>query len=159
MSDYYENLCPFCESNLLLSYFCADCHSVFCEDCVHFTIADELVCSSCGSREISMENIAALECKNCNSRHIASIQKQIKTCPQCSSDHVVKIVQKFDWLRNRFKAIITNSKQFLNPLMYAADVISIQKEKLIRLREDSVKICHNPRLEMELLQLIKLFQD
>ncbi|TFG19029.1 MAG: hypothetical protein EU530_07475 [Promethearchaeota archaeon] len=160
MSDaYYESCCPFCEKNLLLSYFCQNCASVFCEECVHFALTDELVCATCGSREISMENMTALECKECKSRHIASVQKHVKTCPSCSSDQVTKIVDKFDLLRNRFKNIITNSKQFLSPLVYAADTISIQKEKLIRLREDSVKICHYPRLEMELLQLIKLFKD
>ncbi|MHA1112082.1 MAG: hypothetical protein ACTSRE_13320 [Promethearchaeota archaeon] len=160
MADsYYENLCPFCESNLLLSYFCEECHSVFCEECVHFALTDELKCATCGSKEVSMENMAQLECKDCKSKHIVSVQKQVKTCPSCSSDHVMKIVDKFDLLRNRFKSIITNSKQFLSPLVYAADTISIQKEKLIRLREDSVKICHYPRLEMELLQLIKLFKN
>ncbi len=159
MSDYYDNLCPFCENNLLLTYFCEDCTSVFCQECVHFAIADDLICASCGSHEISMANMASLECKSCKSRHIASVQKQVKTCPNCSSNGVVKIVDKFDEMRNRFKRIITESKRFLSPLMYAVDTISIQREKLIRLREDSVKICHFPQLEMEILSIIKLFKD
>ncbi|MBN2155722.1 MAG: B-box zinc finger protein [Candidatus Lokiarchaeota archaeon] len=159
MSDYYENLCPFCENNLLLSFYCEDCNAVFCNDCVHYALTDELVCASCGSKEISMANMAALECKQCHSRHITTVQKQIKTCPNCSSNSVTKIVDKFDLLRNRFKHIITASKQFLTPLVYAVDTISIQKEKLIRLREDSVQICHFPRLEMDILQLVKLFKE
>jgi hypothetical protein len=159
MTDYYENLCPFCENNLLLSYFCEDCTSVFCEECVHFALTDEMACAACGSKEVSLVNLAALECKECRSKHIVTVQKQVKTCPSCSSSHVTKIVDKFDILRNRFKNIITGSKQFLSPLVYAVDTICIQKEKLIRLREDSVKICHHPRLEMDLLQLIKLFKE
>ena len=94
MSDYYDSICPFCENNLLLTYFCEDCTSVFCQECVHFAIADDLICASCGSHEISMANMSSLECKSCKSRHIASVQKQVKTCPSCSSNRVVKIVDK-----------------------------------------------------------------
>jgi len=159
MSDYYENLCPFCENNLLLTYFCSDCTAVFCENCVQYALNDELICTNCGSKEISMVNMAALECKQCKSNHITSIQKKLHTCPNCSSGNVVKIITKFDELRNRFKNIITTSKRFLSPLVYAVDTISIQKEKLIRLREDSVQMCHFPRLEMEIIQSVKLFKD
>lgn len=158
-TDYYEELCPFCENNLLLIYLCEECSAVFCGDCLKEAYTDELICSNCGHTNILKNKSDKFVCKECKSENIISIKKKVQVCPNCGDNHVIKISDKIQKIRDHFKKTVDNTRKFVTPLKNTSDEINRIKEKIALLRKEPVPIYHFPQLELEILQLVKLFDN
>ncbi|MHA1727485.1 MAG: hypothetical protein ACTSWY_01980 [Promethearchaeota archaeon] len=157
--DYYQGLCQFCENSLILQYICEDCNAVFCADCLKESTTTELVCNNCGGANISKDKNDKFYCKECKSETIVSVQKTQGICPNCAGSNVMKITEKAQSIKEKFKKIIIETRNYLEPLSEKAEIISNRSHKLIGLREDIIKMYHFPELELKLLQLVKLFDN
>lgn len=158
-TDYYEELCPYCENNLLLIYLCEECSAVFCGDCLKESYTDDLICSNCGHTNILKNKSDRFICKECKSENIISIKKKVQLCPNCGDTHVIKISDKIQKIKDNFKNTIENTRNFAIPLKKTADEINRIKERITILRKEPVPIYHFPQLELEILQLVKLFDN
>ena len=159
MDEYYEELCPFCERTIFLTYICQDCSAVFCGNCLKEKISEELVCSNCGNNQLERNKVGKFFCKVCNSENIISVKKTIYTCPNCGEPKVIKISEKFNEIKDYFKDIIIKTKKFTEPLSIIIKQLLELRERLVRLRLNKPKIYHFPEFESEFLQLIKLFNN
>ncbi|MBD3353115.1 MAG: hypothetical protein GF364_16660, partial [Candidatus Lokiarchaeota archaeon] len=159
MIDYYEDLCPFCENNLLLMYLCESCNAVFCGDCIQEAEKEVLMCSDCGYEDIQESKSDKFVCNRCDSENIISVKKTIQICPNCASSYVIRITEKVTQLKEKFKKIILGTRQSLEPLNMHMEKIKDLRNELLKLRQGSLKIFHFPKLEIELLQLIKLYNN
>ncbi|MHA1819233.1 MAG: hypothetical protein ACTSU2_03470 [Promethearchaeota archaeon] len=155
-----DELCPFCENNLILTYICEDCNAVFCSDCLKEIWSEEFVCSNCGSHNIEEDKSSKrIYCKECKSENIITLRKKVKICPNCMGQNVVKIEDKRKDIENDFKKLIIDSEEFLQPIIDKEKVIKTLKTRLINIRKSTLKLRHFPSMEIELLQLAKLFDN
>ncbi|MHA1339571.1 MAG: PH domain-containing protein [Promethearchaeota archaeon] len=159
MNDYYEELCPFCEHNIFLTYICEDCTAVFCGDCLKEKVSEELICSNCGHNELERNKAGKFYCVKCNSENIISVKKTLYTCPNCGESKIIKISEKFNKIKEEFKDIIIKTKKFTEPLALVVKNLLETRERLVRLRLNKPCIYHFPKFESELLQSIKLFEN
>lgn len=159
MADYYEELCPFCENNYLLIYLCEECHAVFCGDCLKETTREELICYNCGRSDLEQNKSGKFYCKNCDSENIISEKRTVPACPNCAESSVVKIIQKAESLKQDFQSVVQNTEAYLKPLEEHVNSLNLIRQELINLRENKLRINHFPQIEMEFLQIIKLFDN
>ena len=153
------DLCPICENNIVLVHICNDCNVVFCSDCLRENITEELVCSQCGSNEITNSKDSDFVCAKCKSENIVSRQKHEYFCPSCSSKDIMKVSEKKELIKTRFNEIINNTHSYIDPLEEKIMKITGLQNNLIDLREDTISVLHFNNLEMELIQIIKLFDN
>lgn len=159
MADYYEELCPHCENNYLLIYLCEECHAVFCGDCLQETTREELICYNCGRSDLEQNKSGKFHCKKCNSENIISEKRTVPACPNCGESSVVKIISKVESLKEGFQNVVQNSGQYLKPLEEQVNSLNLIRQELINLRENKLRINHFPQIEMQFLQIIKLFDN
>jgi hypothetical protein len=157
MPIYPNEICPFCQENLNISYICENCHEMFCGDCVVIKTESQMVCWQCGEKDAVVDRHGNVHCKSCGNTELRTINELIPTCPNCESTSVVKIEEKQEDLLNEYKTIISDSRTFIHPLEQMANRINNFRNDLFQLRQDYPQCFHYPTLESEAQVVFKMF--
>ena len=154
-----EQICRFCHKYVQLTYYCEECGSSCCSDCLHETHDYYDICQECNSRKIDSSNSDKRKvCKDCGSENIVKGSQLIKSCPKCNSHNIVNIYEKKEELEKRFLELIKNTRLFVEPLREMINKLNILKQKLEKARAPPMRYYHYPKMESDLLALFKLFQ-
>ena len=77
MSDQQLQVCHFCQRTIKLAYYCEDCGTSCCSDC------------------LNEEKIETLSCHDCNSQKIDTTKGKKFTCEDCGSENIVLGINLF----------------------------------------------------------------
>ena len=158
MSEQHFQICRFCQRNVKLAYYCEDCGTSCCSDCLHEEKIKTFVCQECNSKNIlAPESGNKSSCKDCGAQNIASSSQILKSCPKCHSNQVINIYEKKEDLEKSFLDLIKNSRSFITPLRDLLGSLYQLKQKVIDARAPPVRCFHYPTMELDLLALFKLF--
>jgi len=74
MSEQNIQICRFCQRNIKLAYYCEDCGTSCCSDCLHEEKYDFYVCQDCNSKNIEILDSGKKKvCKNCRSENVKKL--------------------------------------------------------------------------------------
>ncbi|KKL57979.1 hypothetical protein LCGC14_2230020, partial [marine sediment metagenome] len=154
-----EQICRFCHKYVQLAYYCEDCSSNCCSDCLHEEYIDYNKCQDCNSRKIdNLDSDKKKVCNDCGSENIVKGSQLIKTCPKCNSHNIVNIYEKKEDLEKLFLDLIKNTRLFVVPLRDILSELLLLQQKLEKARAPPLRYYHYPKMESDLLALFKLFQ-
>ena len=158
MSEQQFQICRFCQRNVKLAYYCEDCGTSCCSDCLHEEKIDTYLCQDCNSKNIFvLESGNKKACKDCGAENIVKSNQLLKSCPKCHSHQVINIYEKKEDLEKIFMELIKNSRSFIDPLRELVNSLYLLKQKIQDARAPPVKCFHYPTMELDLLALFKLF--
>ena len=153
-----EQICRFCQRYVKLAYYCEDCGSNSCSDCLNEKKVDYFVCQDCKSRDIEVsESEKRKKCNICDSENIIKEHQLLKSCPKCNSHKIINIYEKKEELEKEFLELIKNTRSFINPLRDALKKLYLLQRKIKNARDPPIKCHHFPKMESDLLSLFKLF--
>jgi len=153
-----EQICRFCHRYVQLAYYCEDCGSNCCSDCLHEDHVDHYICQECNSKKVESSNSEKKRiCKDCGSENVARVSQLIKSCPKCHSHHIVNIYEKKEDLEKKFLELIKNTRLFVDPLREILNKLLVLQQKLYNVRNPPLRYYHYPKMESDLLALFKLF--
>ena len=153
-----EQICRFCHRYVQLAYYCEDCGSNCCSDCLHEDHVDYYICQECNSKKVESSNSEKKRiCKDCGSENVARVSQLIKSCPKCHSHHIVNIYEKKEDLEKEFLELIKNTRLFVDPLREIFNKLLVLQQKLYNVRNPPLRYYHYPKMESDLLALFKLF--
>lgn len=154
-----EQICRFCHRYVQLVYYCEDCGTNSCSNCLHEQHVEYYICQDCNSKNI---NISGAEkknvCKDCGSINVIKVSQLKKSCPKCNSHQIVNIYEKKEDLEKRFLELIKNTRLYIEPLKKVLNKLYMLQQKLKTARAPPFKCYHYPKMESDLLALFKLFQ-
>ena len=154
-----EQICRFCHKYVQLAYYCEDCSSNCCSDCLHEENVNYNKCQDCNSRKIdNLDSDKKKVCNDCGSENIGKGSQLIKTCPKCNSHNIVNIYEKKEDLEKLFLDLIKNTRLFVVPLRDILSELLMLQQKLEKARAPPLRYYHYPKMESDLLALFKLFQ-
>ena len=154
-----EQICRFCHRYVQLAYYCEECGSNCCSDCLHEEHVNYDICQDCNSRKIDdSDSNKKKVCKDCGSESIGKRSQLIKSCPKCNSHNIVNIYEKKEDLEKRFLELIKNTRLFVEPLREIINKLLMLQQKLEKARAPPLRYYHYPKMESDLLALFKLFQ-
>lgn len=158
MSEQHFQICRFCQRNVKLAYYCEDCGTSCCSDCLHEEKIDSYRCQDCNSKNIFIpESGNKKACKDCGAENIIRSNQLLKSCPKCHSHQIINIYEKKEELEKNFMELIKNSRSFIDPLRDLVNSLYTLKQKIQDARAPPVKCFHYPTMELDLLALFKLF--
>lgn len=158
MSEQHFQICRFCQRNVKLAYYCEDCGTSCCSDCLHEEKIDTYLCQDCNSKDIFVpESGNKKACKDCGAENIVRSNQLLKSCPKCHSHQIINIYEKKEDLEKIFMELIKNSRSFIDPLRELVNSLYLLKQKIQDARAPPVKCFHYPTMELDLLALFKLF--
>ncbi|MGB5912224.1 MAG: B-box zinc finger protein [Promethearchaeia archaeon] len=158
MSEQNIQICRFCQRNIKLAYYCEDCGTSCCSDCLHEEKYDFYVCQDCNSKNIEILDSGKKKvCKNCRSENVKLVNQQLKSCPKCHSHQIINIYEKKEQLEKKFLDLIKNARTFIDPLRDALNNLYTLRQKIERARDSPIRCHHYPNMESDLLSLFKLF--
>jgi len=153
-----EQICRFCQRYVKLAYYCEECGSSCCSDCLHEERVDYLICQECNSRNIETTNSEKRkECKDCGSENIVKTNQLLKSCPKCHSHQIINIYEKKEELEKNFLELIKDTRIFISPLRQILDKLCLIQENIKKARDPPIRCYHFPKMESDLLALFKLF--
>jgi len=153
-----EQVCRFCHRYVKLAYYCEECGSSCCSECLHEKKVDFLICQDCKSRNIQiLESENKKVCRDCGKDNITKANQLLKSCPKCDSHQIINIYEKKEELEKRFLELIKNSRLFIQPLKEVLDKLYLFQSKIKEVRDPPNKYYHFPQMESDLLALFKLF--
>ena len=158
MSEQQFQICRFCQRNVKLAYYCEDCGTSCCSDCLHEEKIDSYLCQACNSKNIFVpESGNKKACKDCGADNIVRTNQLLKSCPKCHSHQIINIYEKKEDLEKKFMELIKDSRSFIDPLRDLVNALYALKQKILDARAPPVKCFHYPTMELDLLALFKLF--
>ncbi len=153
-----EQVCRFCHRYVKLAYYCEECGSSCCSECLHEKKVDFFICQDCKSRNIQiLESENKKVCKDCGKNNITKANQLLKSCPKCDSHQIVNIYEKKEELEKKYLELIKNSRLFIQPLKEILDKLYQFQSKIREVRDPPNKYYHFPQMESDLLALFKLF--
>jgi len=153
-----EQICRFCQRYVKLAYYCEDCGSNCCSDCLHEKKVDYYVCQDCNSRNIEIsDSKKSKRCKDCGNENIVKDHQLLKSCPKCGSHKIINIYEKKEELEKAFLELIKNSRLFVTPLRDVLNTLYKYQQRIQKARAPPIKCYHFPKMESDLLALFKLF--
>jgi len=153
-----EQVCRFCHRYVKLAYYCEECGSSCCSECLHEKKVDFFICQDCKSRNIQiLESENKKVCKDCGKDNITKANQLLKSCPKCDSHQIINIYEKKEELEKKFLELIKNSRLFIQPLKDILDKLYLFQSKIKEVRDPPNKYYHFPQMESDLLALFKLF--
>jgi len=158
-SDYSDlQLCKFCQRTTKLSYYCEDCGTSCCADCLHEEKIEYFVCQECDSKNIEILDSGGRKvCKDCGQEAIVKASQKFKECGKCHSHKIINIYEKKEKLEQQFLEIIQNSRSFVEPFLELRNKLIVLRDKLKAARAPPIRCYHFPRMESDLYELFKLF--
>ncbi len=157
MLERHTQLCPSCQRSMHLNHYCESCHSSFCSDCIKEKQKEFLICSNCGSEDISRNKEGILKCEKCFSQNTTKVYKNVKICPKCNSSLIVKVFDKKKQINDKYIQLIRNTRSFIAPFREFINNLSLLRNKLKKVREPPFRCYHFPSLEAELIVVYRLF--
>ncbi|MFX1448523.1 MAG: B-box zinc finger protein [Promethearchaeota archaeon] len=158
MSEQHFQVCRFCQRKVKLAYYCEECGTSCCSDCLHEEKIDSYLCQECNSKNIFVpESGNKKACKDCGAESIIKSNQLLKSCPKCHSHQIINIFEKKEELEKKFMELIKNSRSFIDPLRDLVNSLYMLKQKIQDARAPPVKCFHYPTMELDLLALFKLF--
>ena len=153
-----EQVCRFCHSYSKLSYYCEECGSSCCSDCLHEKKVNSYICQDCKSKNIRISDSENKKvCQDCGNNNIVKSTQLLKACPKCDSPKIINIYEKKEELEKKFLELIKNTRLFINPLKEIIDKLYLFQSKIREVRDPPSKCYHFPKMESDLLALFKLF--
>jgi len=153
-----EQVCRFCHSYVKLSYYCEECGSSCCSDCLHEKKVNFYICQDCKSKNIRiLESENKKVCLDCGKNNIVKSNQLLKSCPKCDSHQIINIYEKKEELEKSFLELIKNTRSFVNPLKEIIEKLYIFQSKIREVRDPPNKCYHYPKMESDLLAIFKLF--
>ena len=150
-----EQVCRFCQRYVKLAYYCEDCGSSCCSDCLHEKKVEFYTCQACNSEKI--ENSDEDVCKECGKEDITRTSRYVRSCPKCGSHKIINIYEKKEELEKNFLDLIKQSRSFINPLKEILDQLFNLQQEIKKARDPPIRCSHFPKMESDLLALFKLF--
>lgn len=157
MSDHQLQICHFCQRTIKLAYYCEDCGTSSCSDCLNEEKIEILVCQDCESQKIDTSKGKKPVCEDCGSENINRLNQILKSCPRCHSHQIINIYEKKEELEKSFLNLITNARNLIEPFKLVADSLFLFRQKIENARAPPVRCYHYPNMESDLYSLIKLF--
>ncbi len=153
-----EQVCRFCHRYVKLAYYCEECGSSCCSECLHEKKVEFFICQDCKSKNIQIfESENKKICRDCGNENIIKANQLLKSCPKCDSHQIINIYEKKEELEKRFLELIKNSRLFIQPLKEVIEKLYQFQSKIKELRDPPNKYYHFPKMESDLLALFKLF--
>ncbi|UCD00763.1 MAG: hypothetical protein JSV23_07700 [Promethearchaeota archaeon] len=153
-----DQVCRFCHRYVKLAYYCEECGTSCCSDCLHEKKVDFFICQDCKSKNIEiLDSEKKKVCNDCGNENIVKINQRLSACPKCSSHQIINIYEKKEELEKRFLELIKDSRSFINPLKEILDKLFLFQSKIKEVRDPPNKCYHFPKMESDLLALFKLF--
>ncbi|MFW9999908.1 MAG: hypothetical protein ACFE9Q_02360 [Candidatus Hodarchaeota archaeon] len=153
-----EQVCRFCHSYVKLAYYCEECGSSCCSDCLHEKKVNFYICQDCKSKNIRvLDSENKKVCLDCGKTNIAKSNQLLKACPKCKSHQIINIYEKKEELEKNFLELIKSTRSFVNPLKEIIDNLYKFQSKIREVRDPPNKCYHFPKMESDLLALFKLF--
>lgn len=151
-------MCRFCQGYVKLAYYCEECGSSCCSDCLHEKKVDFYTCQECNSKNIENSDSEKRKvCRECGKENIIKVNQLLKSCPKCGSHKIVNIYEKKEELEKNFLDLIKHSRSFINPLKEILDKLFILEQEIKKARDPPIRCFHFPKMESDLLALFKLF--
>ena len=151
-----EQVCRFCHRYVKLAYYCEECGSSCCSDCLHEKKVDFYTCQECNSKSIENSDKRKV-CKECGKENIIKVNQLLKSCPKCGSHKIINIYEKKEELEKNFLDLIKHSRSFINPLKEILDKLFNLQQQFKKARDPPIRCYHFPKMESDLLALFKLF--
>ncbi|TFG22091.1 MAG: hypothetical protein EU532_14665, partial [Promethearchaeota archaeon] len=156
MSSKNLQLCRFCQKHVKLAYYCEECGTSCCSDCLHDERVDYFICQECNSKNIEFLDLNGKKlCKDCSSENINKVSQHLKSCPKCHSHKILNIYEKKEELEQKFLELIKETRSFIHPLRDAINELYILRHNISVARSPPIKCYHYPKMESELLVLFK----
>ncbi|TXT67359.1 MAG: hypothetical protein BAJALOKI1v1_110014 [Promethearchaeota archaeon] len=164
MSDHYPNnhnhnytvqICHFCQRRQEIAYYCENCGTSCCSNCLLDEKIDNLVCQDCNSKNIHDTGNKKV-CKECDSENVLKTSQTIKGCPRCHSNRIVNIFEKKETLEQKFLELIKNTRLLLEPFRNLINELHLTKDKIKKARDPPIQCYHFPKMESELVSIFKL---
>ncbi|MFX1568779.1 MAG: hypothetical protein ACFFCV_10490 [Promethearchaeota archaeon] len=154
-----EQVCRFCHSvHVKLAYYCEECGSSCCSDCLHEKKVNYYICQDCKSKNIrNLDSDSKKICQDCGSTNIVKTNQLMRACPKCDSPKIINIYEKKEELEKNFLELIKNTRSFVNPLKDIIEKLYEFQSKIKEVRDPPNKCYHFPKMESDLLALFKLF--
>ena len=153
-----DQVCRFCHRYVKLAYYCEECGTSCCSDCLHEKKVDFFICQDCKSKYIKiLDSEKKKVCNECGKENIIKVNQRLKSCPKCDSHQIINIYEKKEELEKRFLDLIKNSRLFVNPLKDILDKLYLYQTKIKEVRDPPNKCYHFPKMESDLLALFKLY--
>ena len=119
-----EQVCRFCHRYVKLAYYCQECGSSCCSECLHEKKVDFFTCQDCKSKNIQvLKSEKKKVCGDCGNDNIIKSNQRLKSCPKCDSHQIVNIYEKKEELEKKFLDLIKNSRLFIQPLKEILDIL------------------------------------
>ncbi len=153
-----EQVCRFCHRYVKLAYYCEECGSSCCPECLHEKKVDFFICQECKSKNIEFLNSENKKiCTDCGTENVAKVNQRLKSCPKCDSHQIINIYEKKEELEKNFLELIKSTRFFINPLKEILDKLYFYQSKIKEVRDPPNKYYHFPQMESDLLAFFKLF--
>jgi len=153
-----EQICRFCHRYVKLAYYCEECGSSCCSECLHEKKVDFFICQECKSKNIELSNSENKKvCMDCGAESIVKANQRLKSCPKCDSHQIINIYEKKEELEKNFLELIKSTRLFINPLKEILDKLYFYQLKIKEVRDPPNKYYHFPQMESDLLAFFKLF--
>jgi hypothetical protein len=153
-----DQICRFCQRYVQLTYYCEECGTNCCSDCLHEKKVDFFLCQDCNSKNIDiLDSDKKKICKDCGHENVIKIHQPLKSCPKCGSHKIINIYEKKEDLEKEFLELIKNSRLFISPLREALEKLFILQKAIKKARDPPIRCYHFPKMESDLLALFKLF--
>ncbi|MFW9820260.1 MAG: hypothetical protein ACFFE5_11680 [Candidatus Thorarchaeota archaeon] len=152
-----EQICRFCHRYVKLAYYCEECGSSCCPECLHEKKVEFYICQDCKSKNIEFKKSENKRvCKDCRAENVTKVNQRLKSCPKCDSHQIINIYEKKEELEKNFLDLIKNTRLFINPLKQILDKLYFYQSKIKKIRDPPNKYYHFPQMESDLLALFKL---
>ncbi|MFX1500455.1 MAG: hypothetical protein ACFFDH_05755 [Promethearchaeota archaeon] len=153
-----EQVCRFCHRYVKLAYYCEECGSSCCSECLHEKKVEFYICQDCKSKNIKiLESENKKSCNDCGNENITKTNQLLKSCPKCDSHQIINIYEKKEELEKNFLELIKKSRLFIQPLKEILEKLYQYQCKFKEIRDPPNKYYHFPQMESDLLALFKLF--
>jgi hypothetical protein len=154
-----EQICRFCQRYVKLSYYCQECGTSSCSDCLHENKFEFYICQDCKSKNIEYNNSEKVRvCKDCGKKNIVKVNQTLKSCPKCNSHQIINIYEKKEDLEKKFLDLIKDVRLFINPIREILTKLYKIRQEIYKARDPPIKCYHFPKMESDLLALFKLFK-
>lgn len=154
-----EQMCRFCHRYVKIAYYCQECGTSCCSDCLNENKFEFYICQDCKSRNIEILDSGKKKvCRDCGKENIVKVNQVLKSCPKCNSHQIINIYEKKEELEKKFLEAIKDVRLFINPINEILKKLYKIRQEIYRARDPPIKCYHFPKMESDLLALFKLFK-
>jgi len=152
-------ICRFCQRNTNLAYYCENCGTSCCSDCLDDQKVEVYECQDCNLRKIEIQGSENKRiCIVCGKDNIIKLTQYIKSCPKCHSQKIINIYEKKEKLEQKFLELIKISREFVSPFRDVINLLYLIRQKIKKARDPPIQCYHFPKMESKLLSLFKLIK-